>query len=180
MARLYAMRIAVALVVALLALSFLGGCSERPRCEAYHFHRSYPAAYQASARTAAAKWSAFSGRPVAIVDGDQDDTVCSIGAVASGSQEYADLEAEMGTWFHAAHMDGTGQILIADGEWAKSPDSVGREADFATSVLMHELAHEYGLSHVEDAPDAVMGVMYPGTNMEYNSQDRAELARVTE
>lgn len=164
------------MVLVLLAAS---GCSARPRCEAYHFHRSYPITYQASAREAAAKWSTFSGQALSIVEGDPDDQACSLGVVESGSKDYSALEAEMGTAFYAAHRDTDGSIVLAIEEWHKDPDSHGREEDFATSVLMHEIAHEYGLSHIDNAPDAVMGIVYPGTNLEFNPQDREELARAT-
>ncbi len=158
----------------------LSGCSERPRCTAYHFHRTYPAAYQASAREAAAKWSAFSGTPLTIEDGDPDDATCALGSVSdSSTSEYQGIKAEIHEDFFAAHMENRGSIWLAEGMWSMDHDSDGREADFATSVLMHEMAHEYGLQHIENAPDAVMGVERPGTNLEFGCKDREELARVS-
>lgn len=166
--------ILVLVVMAVLA----GGCSVRPRCEVYHFTSNYPADLRPSARAASAKWAAFSGFPMSAADAESEDRACSLSVVESGSQEYRDLAEEMGTEYYAAH-DTDGSIHLATGEWHKDPDSHGRVEDFATSILMHEMAHEYGLGHVEDGPDAVMGVVYPGTNLEFNAQDRAELDRVT-
>lgn len=162
-----------------VALTLLSSCSSRPRCDAYHFQRSFPAAYHDSARAAAAKWTAFSGSTVTIEDGDSDDSTCSIGSVwGEGSPDYQVLKGTLeGEDFFAIHRERDGAIFIAQGQWFHDGASYGRLGDFATSLLMHELGHEGGMGHVADAR-SVMGQDSPGTNMEYSAIDRAELERV--
>ncbi len=167
------------LVAVVFLLCLTAGCSSRPRCGAYHFTSSYPADLRESARTAAARWSSFSGMGVAISDEDSEETACSLSYVASDTQLYADLQAEALPGVYAAHRDQDGSIYLAADEWSKDEDSNGRRVDFATSILMHELAHEFGLGHVEDSPESVMGVLRPGVNLAYSTKDREELDRVT-
>ncbi len=161
-----------------VALLLLAGCAEkRPRCQAYHFARSFPAAYRDAARAAVESWSDFSSEVVTLDDaGDPDDNVCAFRAIPSASAEYASLREEMGTEFFAAHRDTDGSITIAEEQWSANELCTEDRVACATSIIMHEVAHEFGLMHVED-PDAVMGTTNPLPRLTFNASDRAELAR---
>ncbi len=165
------------MVLFLLALPVLGACGARPRCEAYHFHPTFPDASREAARAATAAWAGFSGTPVTVNAGDSEEVACSFRAVASGSQEYADLKSAMdGQDFFAAHVDTDGSIAVAFGQWPADDYAVQDPEAFATFVIMHEMAHEYGMMHVAD-PDAVMGTSNPKPRTAFNASDRAEYLR---
>ncbi len=168
------MRIAVALVA--IAVTAVFGCSEaRPRCAEYHFQAGFPAELRGSARSAAANWESFSGRPLPVADGDTDQDACSFRAVDFGSPAYVALRDESGGDFFAVHLD-DGSIVVAEGGWSTDDACVADVATCATFVLMHEIGHEYGLQHVADG-DAIMGTTNPVPRVSYNAVDRAECER---
>lgn len=151
---------------------------ERDRCTAYHFHRTFPAAYQGSAKTAMERWSIFSRHVVDVEDGDADDTACSFRAISSSSDEYKYILNRTGLKsFFAYHEGDDGSLLIAEDVWAKDPYCVDDRAKCALGLLMHEIGHEYWLQHVQD-PEAVMCPDSTVRAMWYNHTDRDECVRV--
>lgn len=168
----------IALLVGTLLLGGAGGCTDkRPRCTTYHFHKSFPVQYQAAARQAAANWSAFSGIDVKVEDGDPEDRTCSIGNVDDTSADYAELETEMGgASFWGAHRYTDGSIVLVNDAWRGNDYAMDDLGKFATFIMMHEIAHEFGLQHIAD-PNAVMGVTLPWARLAYDDADRAECVR---
>lgn len=153
------------------------GCGERERCHAYHYDASFPAAYHDAAVLALERFSAFSGETVIVWEGESGDDSCAFRAISKDSAEYAEQQALMGTPFLAYHDDANGNITIAEDAWDVDVDCTVDRVVCATSILMHESAHEYGLMHVKD-PDAVMGTTNPMPRIKYNDSDKKELLRV--
>ena len=164
-------------ILAVLAV-VLGGCmTERPRCEVYHFQSSYPAEYRGAAYIAAARWSAWSGRPITISDVPDDSPVCGLMGVYT-EEEHKREAREMGdTSWAARHREADGNIALAPFTWTWD-ECVQDMQGCAVYDLMHEFGHEYGLQHT-DGHDDVMGVTNPSPRLHFSDGDAAEFHRVT-
>ncbi len=142
----------------------------RPRCESYHYHRTFPEKYQAAAEYAVAHWQAFSGTPLSITPGDPDDEDCSFRDIPTGSKEYRKIRDNAGNDFLAAHLDRSGAIVLASDSWTCTTP------ECAQGILMHEIGHEFFLMHLKD-PKAIMNAN-AGNFPDYNESDRQECIRV--
>ncbi len=160
-----------------LCLLLIPACApDRPRCEAYHYHRSYPPTLHYAATQAAEKWSAFSNKPVVIENGDPDDYACSF-AVVDSPELYAELKQGAGEDFAAFNRNRDGAIFLNVDAWGDETTDCGKDlVSCATWMLMHELAHEGGLGHVEGLT-SVMSVGNPTPILDYSPIDRAELEK---
>ncbi len=165
-------------IILLILILIVGSCCTRERCASYHYHRTFPAAFYGAAEYAVARWVNFSGNPLTIDPGDPDEEACSFRAIPKDSKEYRDLQSSRNPDFLAIHKGHDGSIIIVPDFWnAGDPWCVGRTEECARSILMHEIAHEFGMGHLED-PLAVMQWKSPPKAQDYNESDRQEWNRV--
>ncbi len=93
--------------------------------------------------------------------------------MSRNTSEYTGLKIDLDMDFWGVHRSDDGSIALVLDAWP-AEDQIAR----ARSILMHEIAHEFGMEHVSDTT-AVMGIptqWEPHTD--YNGSDFAECVRV--
>ncbi len=166
-------------IVIFILVLLLTSCGDRPRCTAYHYHGTFPAAYHDAADYAVAHWNRMSGGSLRIEAGDPEQPICAFRAITKDSWEYLSFKSEIGEDFLAVHTQNLGEIIIVFPDyWAKAdPWCATREQDCARSILMHEIGHEFFLEHLKD-PKSVMQVDSGVKVQDYNESDYKECLRV--
>lgn len=180
-------RTVLAAVVAICALSSSSACVLRMDCGGKrHFHRSVPESRKPEIRRGVAKWNAFGDKNHQVEldeNGSPDLVECSFRQIPQDSDEYRELEAEVGP-SSALNRDKDRSIIFVPDQWKNNewwsyyPEDVSKAYEFTT---MHEIAHSFGMGHImdsdENSPD-VMGVKNPQPRLEFTGRDRQECLRV--